>query len=133
MKIISDGNSVCTYKEQSLLFDLLKAFNQILTWAIGLPIQSVHSHEIITQHVAVEKLVKLRACFQSCAFIIDKPFTLRTLNSDSLIHSMLSAWYLYQMVTHFMLRTHDGNQDSSDKSFRFVPALELSKSLLQVE
>ena len=38
-------------------------------------------------------------------------------------------WYLYLMVTHNMLRTHDGKKDFSLKNIRFVPALEIIKSL----
>ena len=43
------------------------------------------------------------------------------------------SWYLYQMVTHYMLHTHDGKYIFSDKNIRFVPAFELIKSLLKVK
>ena len=37
------------------------------------------------------------------------------------------------MVTHYMLRTLEGNYVFSDKNIRFVTALELIKSLIQVK
>ena len=38
---------------------------------------------------------------------------------------MCDPWYLYQMVTQNMLRTHEGKYGLSEKNLGFVTALDL--------
>ena len=47
--------------------------------------------------------------------------------------TLARPWYLYYMVTHYMLRTHYGKWIFSGKNTRFVTALGVIKSLEQVE